>query len=391
MKKAMFRNLFFAFSFIFLFACSEEALGEEETNLSAENSAFITSLGNGWNLGNTFDACSYTDRENKGNSTETSWGMPETTKEMIEAIAAQGFKTIRIPVSWHNHISKQKNRDYTIDSSWLKRVKTVVDWSLGAGLHVILNIHHDNLTEAQMNSCYGFCVSQNPNVKVLSKNYLSSVWAQVAKEFKNYDERLIFEVLNEPRCVGTPYEWYGQGKNISDANKVICDYEKACLEAIRAAGGKNATRYVMIPTYAANPDLTEGWAMPEDSASGRLIVSVHAYTPYEFCMNEDSEKAFTKNVEGSVSWLFTSLTEKFTSKGYPVIIGEMSASDKGNLEDRIKWMDSYTAKAKSAHIPVILWDNMVTYPSGEKGERHGYFNRRNLTWFYPELVEFAKK
>ena len=183
---------------------------------------------------------------------------------------------------------------------------------------------------------------------------------------------------------------YGQGKNISDANKTICEYEKVCLQAIRAAGGKNASRYIMIPTYAANPDLTDNWSLPDDSA-GRLIVSVHAYTPYEFCMNEDGEKTFTKNYEGAVSRLFDSLWNKFTSKGMAVVIGEMSASDKGNLDERVKWTNSYVSKARSAKIPVILWDNMVTYPSGEKGERHGYFNRRDLTWFYPELVEFAKE
>ena len=393
MKKAMFRNFFLVLSFSLLFACSEAAMGESgeaESVILPSTAEFISSLGSGWNLGNTFDACSYSDRENKGNSTETSWGMPVTTKEMIQAVRAQGFKTIRIPVSWHNHIKSQKNKVYTVDSSWIKRVKTVVDWSLEAGLRVIINIHHDNLSEAQMNTCYGFCVSQNPNTKILSKNYLNSVWSQVAKEFKNYDERLIFEVLNEPRCVGTGYEWYGQGKNISDANKTICEYEKVCLQAIRAVGGKNASRYIMIPTYAANPDLTDNWSLPDDSA-GRLIVSVHAYTPYEFCMNEDGEKTFTKNYEGAVSRLFDSLWNKFTSKGMAVVIGEMSASDKGNLDERVKWTNSYVSKARSAKIPVILWDNMVTYPSGEKGERHGYFNRRDLTWFYPELVEFAKE
>ncbi|MBQ8013895.1 MAG: glycoside hydrolase family 5 protein [Treponema sp.] len=393
MKNAMFRNLFFALTFTFLFACSADAEVDpykSESTVSAEAAEFISSLGFGWNLGNTFDACSYSDRENKGNETETSWGMPVTTKEMIQAVRAQGFKTIRIPVSWHNHIKSQKNKVYTVDSSWIKRVKTVVDWSLEAGLRVIINIHHDNLSEAQMNTCYGFCVTQNPNMKVLSKNYLNSVWSQVAKEFKNYDECLIFEVLNEPRCVGTGYEWYGQGKNISDANKTICEYEKVCLQAIRAAGGKNESRYVMIPTYAANPDLTDNWSLPPDSA-GRLIVSVHAYTPYEFCMNEDGEKIFTKNHEANLAWLFQSLSEKFLSKGLAVIIGEMSASDKGNLGERIKWTDSYVSKAKSAGIPLVLWDNMVTYPAGQKGERHGYFNRKNLTWFYPELVEFAKE
>lgn len=383
-KGIKFLRLFFLI--LFLAAC--EAQSEEKDGETMHIS--LAEFGAGWNLGNTLDAKSDGSKENLGLSTETSWGMPETTQAMIQAVAAQGFKTIRIPVSWHNHIKSQKNKTYTIDSAWMKRVKTLVDWSLQAGLRVIINIHHDNLTESQMSSTYGFCVSQNPNLKIISKNYLNSVWSQVAKEFKNYDERLVFEVLNEPRCIGTAYEWYGQGKVISDANKIIVDYEKVCLDAIRAAGGNNETRFVMIPPYAANPDLTDGWTMPADSVDGRLIVSVHAYTPYEFCMNEDSNSSYTSNVQGAVEWLFKSLKEKFSSE-YPVIVGEASASDKGNLADRLKWTEFYFSSAKAAGMPVIIWDNMVVYPNGEKGERHGYFNRSDLSWFYPELTDAMVK
>ena len=106
-------------------------------------SAF-TSWGNGWNLGNTLDAKSDGDKANKGLSTETSWGMPKTTKAMIDAVAAKGFKTIRVPVSWHNHIV---DANYTIDTKWLERVKEIVDWSLESGMNVIINIHHDNMTD----------------------------------------------------------------------------------------------------------------------------------------------------------------------------------------------------------------------------------------------------
>lgn len=386
MKNAIFRNLFLTLAFTFFFVCGVSAEGK----ISAETAEFISSLGEGWNLGNTFDASSYRNRDNLGNDSETKWGMPLTTKEMIQAIRAQGFKTIRIPVSWHNHIISQKNEVYTVDTLWLKRIRTVVDWSLGAGLFVIINLHHDNLSEAQMKHCYGYCVTSNSDIKVRSKAYLNSVWSQVADEFKDYDEKLIFEVLNEPRCVGTSYEWRGEGKEISDANKIICEYEKVCLKAIRGAGGKNADRYVMIPSYAAKHDLTDSWSLPDDSA-GRLIVSVHAYTPYEFCMKDDGGKNFIRKHERSISKLFESLKNNYISKGMPVIISETGASDKANLEERIKWTNSYISQAKEANIPVILWDNMVTYPNGGSGERYGYFNRKNLTWFYPELVEFAKE
>ena len=109
--------------------------------------------GNGWNLGNTLDAKTDGSKNNLGLSTETSWGMPKTTQAMINAIAEKGFKTIRVPVSWHNHITDQ---NYTIDQKWLARVKEIVDWYIEAGMNVIINIHNDNMTESQMKNNYGF-------------------------------------------------------------------------------------------------------------------------------------------------------------------------------------------------------------------------------------------
>lgn len=341
-------------------------------------SAF-TSWGNGWNLGNTLDAKSDGDKANKGLSTETSWGMPNTTKAMIDAVAAKGFKTIRVPVSWHNHIV---DTNYTIDTKWLERVKEIVDWSLESGMNVIINIHHDNMTEAQMSSNYGFCVPEKSTaLKELSLAYIKTVWTQVAAYFKDYGNKLVFEVLNEPRAVGKSYEWYAPSgdANITAANKIIVEYEKAALDIIRASGGNNATRYVMIPTYAANPDLTYGWKMPEGE---NLIVSVHAYTPYEFTMN--NKNSYDSSVEGDINWLF----QNVKNFKLPVIIGEMSASDKNNTADRLNWFKYYSAKAKENNVPIILWDNMVVYPNGtDKAERHGYFNRNKLSWWHEEMVD----
>lgn len=342
----------------------------------------FTSWGNGWNLGNTLDAKTDGSKNNLGLSTEKSWGMPETTQAMIKAVADKGFKTIRVPVSWHNHIV---DSNYTIDTKWLERVKTIVDWSLESGMNVIINIHHDNLTEAQMKSNYGFCVPENSAaLKEQSLAYIKAVWTQVAAYFKDYGNRLVFEVLNEPRAVEKSYEWYAQeaspdGAKVKAANKIIVEYEQAALDIIRTSGGNNATRYVMIPMYAANPDLNYGWKMPEGE---NLIVSAHAYTPYEFTMNNKDN--FDSSVEADINWLFQNL-KKFNM---PVIIGEMSASDKNNSADRKKWFEYYCAQAKANEVPAILWDNMVVYPSGDnKAERHGYLNRNKLSWWHEEMVD----
>ena len=331
--------------------------------------------GNGWNLGNTLDAKTDGSKNNLGLSTETSWGMPKTTQAMINAIAEKGFKTIRVPVSWHNHITDQ---NYTIDQKWLARVKEIVDWSIEAGMNVIINIHHDNLTEDQMKNNYGFCVPENnDSLKEQSLAYIKAIWTQVSDYFKDYDEKLIFEVLNEPRAVGKSYEWYapdGDSK-VTAANKIIMEYEKAALDIIRTSGGNNATRYVMIPPYVASPSMMGCWSLPDGD---NLIISIHAYTPYEFTMNNDNKftSAHKDNIE---NWLFGTLKRL----GKTVIIGETSASDKNNYEERLKWAKCFYAQGKAANMSIILWDNMVVYPNGnDKAERHGYFNRNKLTWWY---------
>lgn len=364
-----------------LTACSSS----DDTSTAVQNGI---GLSNGWNLGNTLDACSYGNKNNLGLDTENSWGMPTTTQKMIQEVAAKGFKSIRVPVSWHNHIT---DASYKIDSTWMNRVKTIVDWSLNAGLRVIINIHHDNLKESEMNTTYGFCVPTNANssLKTQSIAYITAIWTQVSEAFASYDERLVFELLNEPRCRGTSYEWNG-GSYLATANKIICEYEQMCLNVIRASGGNNAVRYVMVAPYAASPGATNGWSMPTDATAGRLIVSMHAYTPYSFAMSDDTVKTFTQT--GDIDYLFNNQLNTWVKKGYPVVVGEMSATDKANTSERLKWFQYYCGKAKENSIPVILWDNMtMAKESGgqgdiKSGECHGYFNRNTLSWYFPTLV-----
>ncbi len=350
---------------------------------------FAAAMKCGWNLGNTFDANSTGDRNNQGLSTETSWGMPETTQAMINAVAAKGIKTIRIPVSWHNHIVEGTN--FTIDSAWLARVKTVVDWALARDMFVIINIHHDNLTSSQMGSTYGFTVNTNSTEQAASMKYITKVWEQVASYFRNYDYRLVFELLNEPRDMDTTNNGFGSSDaEVSVRNPIIKAYEQSALNAVRSSGGKNANRFVMVPYYAASPWRSQGWSLPSDSANDKLLVSTHAYDPYAFAMGDMSVTQFTSSTANELTNLFSNcINSKWVSKGVGVVMGEGSCTDKNNLSDRMKWFEDYVSKAKSVSCPLILWDNMTTISTGgtDVAERHGYFNRRNLSWYFPTLVE----
>lgn len=348
---------------------------------------FASAMQCGWNLGNTFDSAEYDNKTNKGSGYETAWGMPITTKKMINTVAAKGFKTIRIPISWHNHISDGEN--LTIDPEWLSRVKTVVDWARDNKMFVIINIHHDNLTSSQMSTTYGFSVNTDSAQQAASKKYIEKIWTQVANYFKDYDNHLIFELLNEPRNIDGPNNGFGDQSNLSTLNALIAEYDQVALNAIRSTGGNNANRFVMAPYYAASPWKKDGWKVPSDSASDKILIAVHAYDPYSFAMGDMSDTDFAEGKEGNdLKSLFDMLKSTWVSKGYGVVMGEASATDKNNLDDRLAWFKSYISKAKAINCPVILWDNMQTASTGQKdvAERHGYLNRNDCTWYFPTLV-----
>jgi len=348
----------------------------------------------GWNLGNALDASSCDDwAYNEGLKLEYCW-LPHkqaASRDLIRTVSAAGFKTLRLPVSWHNHMDRNT---YQIDSAWMNRVKEIVDWALAEDMYVILNIHHDNLTDSQIWSNPGFCLSTDSSIQSRSKDYIGKVWEQIAATFKDYDNRLVFEVLNEPRCIGTDWEWGFWGSNewrASTYNEIITAYEQVGLNKIRASGGNNASRYVMIPGYAASPSYLSTFSFPTDSASDKLLLSAHAYSPNDFALegwrtDYDSDKSY---IESTIDGVFSGLVSNYVNKGIGVVMGEASASDKNNTSSRVKWAQYYFGKAKASGIPVVLWDNETTTLEGASsgGENHGYFNRVTCAQYFPSIIE----
>lgn len=347
----------------------------------------VLDMQNGWNLGNTMDAIG-----SGGLNSETSWSQPKTTKAMIEGLAASGIKTIRIPTSWAKHIV---DKNYTIDPEWMARVKEIVDWAIGADMYVILNTHHDNWDSPEaMNGIKGYY----PNTENLeeSKRFIENVWAQISLAFNNgYDEKLIFETMNEPRLRGTANEWWND-KNSSeyyDASDCLNELNQLALNTIRKSGGNNKKRFVMIPALCASVDsaLTDEFKMPDDLAEfgedPHLILSVHMYSPYDFAMGTPGGKAFTNRHKIELASTFNKLEDKMVRYGYPVVIGEYGATNKGNLEDRIAWFEYFNTTARSHGYTAVLWDNGQYDPNENEGERFGFYNRNNQSWYFPEILE----
>lgn len=348
-----------------------------------EGMRFVASLRLGLNLGNCFDAidCTWLSDEM---AYESAWCGAKVTPELIDAIRDAGFSTIRIPVSWHNHLSDPET--WSISEPWLSRVQEVVDLCLARGLYVIINIHHDNNTS--------FLYPSTPCLEQ-SIGYVTAIWRQLSERFAAYDEHLIFESCNEPRLVGHPCEWSLNAGNPDCQDAVACinQINQAFVDTVRAGEGCNPTRYLLCPGYDASAEgaLNSGFVLPTDPVQEndhRIILSVHAYTPYSFALDAGGTASWSSantgdrnNMTGFMDQLFL----RFTKLGQPVLISEFGARDKsGNIDARTDFAACYVAEARARGITCIWWDNNAFTGNGEL---FGLINRKTCETVYPSILQ----
>nr|5H4R_A Chain A, Beta-1,3-1,4-glucanase [Caldicellulosiruptor sp. F32] len=351
---------------------------------------FVKDMKIGWNLGNTFDAAFENPSFDDELLYETAWCGVKTTKQMIDTVKKAGFNTIRIPVSWHNHVT---GSNFTISKRWLDRVQQVVDYAMKNKMYVIINIHHDIMP--------GYYYPNSQHLQTSIK-YVKSIWTQVATRFKNYNDHLIFEAVNQPRLTGSRFEWWLDMNNpeCRDAVEAINKLNQVFVDTVRSTGGNNVSRYLMVPGYAAAPEyvLIDEFKIPKDSSKykNRIIISVHAYRPYNFALQAPNESGsvseWSVNSEESrrdIDYFMDKLYDKFVSKGIPVVIGEFGARDKnGNLQSRVEFAAYYVRAARARGITCCWWDNNAFYGNGEN---FGLLDRKTLKWVYPEIVSAMMK
>lgn len=324
----------------------------------------IEDMGAGWNLGNQLEAST------DAGQGETLWGNPVITPEALDAVKAAGFNTVRIPVSWLDMIGAAP--DYKINTAWLNRVQEVVDYAIENDMYVLLDVHNDGSI-----SVNGSWILTNAQDQATIKNKLGKVWGQIAKRFADYDEHLIFEAMNEIGAESSSSE-----EEIRGAISKIEEYNQVFVNAVRQAGGNNDKRWLMVPGWLTNIDYTAGdygFEMPTDtylsssvpSGEKRMIVSVHYYTPWEFCGEEDGNiTQWGDDAENTLTWAnesymnsqFKKMYDGFITKGYPVVIGEYGVVDKSqhdaaNLESRAYYMASVCKYAKQYNLVPVYWDN----------------------------------
>lgn len=370
---------------------SVQAAKKDTTSFEDLNqSQIVEAMGPGWNLGNQLE--SVTDNVPE----ETNWGNPVITEKLIQSVKAAGFKSIRIPVSYFAKIDDDK--DYTIDSKWLDRVQEVVDYCIKNDLYAVISIHGDgyNTIDGSWLLCNG------KNQTEIKKKY-KKVWKQIAERFKNYDEHLLFESMNEEfdGSYSEPNKEYYQ--NINDYNQIFVD-------TVRKTGDNNTKRWLIIPGWNTNIDYTAGdygFKLPTDQyrdksidkEEQRIMISVHYYSPWDFCGGEngvitqwgneadDPSKTSTTCDETYMKNQLNLMKTTFADKGYPVFIGEYGSIGKTSYDSENEYYRAYFARKlcqlsrKNGCIP-MYWDNGYNGVHG-----FGLFDRTTCEVTQPVIID----
>lgn len=302
-----------AMAFVLLLPSVGCGKGQMRKDLDAMTAAH--EMGVGINLGNTFEAFwadendhtagASTIGENTPQNYETCWGAVVTTDECIDGIAAAGFSTLRVPVYWGNMMAD--DGAYQISADYIARVQEVVDKALADGLYVVINIHHYD----------EFLIKHHPQDEVLAA--VGTVWNQIAEQFRNYPDHLVFEGFNE--ALGTPQD--GTELTEDETYDYVNRMNQTFVDTVRATGGNNAARILIASGYWTNIDLTtdEKFCMPEDTVPDKLMVSVHYIDNSFYWMNQIGGERWEQYSTDQCNLL----KARFTDNGIPVFVGECTS------------------------------------------------------------------
>ena len=321
-------------------------------------------MGNGINLGNTLEACDNNVgiKTNTPLSYETHWGQPKTTQAMIDGMKAAGFDTIRIPVAWMTNATHLYEGDYTIDADYMDRVEEVVRYARKAGMYVIINDHWDG-------GWYGMFGSESAETRALAMEAYKGMWQQIAERFRDYSDYLIFESANEELggrfdensplyCSDSVVTYLTDDERYALTNEI----NQTFVDVVRATGGNNATRFLLIAGYSTDIDQTcdDRFQMPKDTVDSKLMVSVHYYDPWSYCGASSAVSATKWGKVSDYEYMDQQLAKmtKFTEAGYGVVIGEYGAlpcSD-GLKDNTLAYHTAFLDACTKYNLTNCLWD-----------------------------------
>ncbi|MDG4830075.1 cellulase family glycosylhydrolase [Solwaraspora sp. WMMD1047] len=320
--------------------------------------AAVAAMQPGWNLGNSFDAVG---------ADETAWGNPVVTQALIRNVKAQGFKSIRIPVTWSNHHGPAPT--YTIDAAWLNRVKEVVNWALAEDLYVMVNLHHDSWQ----------WINTMPTDRTTVLARYNALWTQLAAAFRDASPKLTLESVNEPQFTGSS----GDAQNAQLLHELNTSFHRI----VRASGGGNATRLLVLPTLHTSSEqarINELVTTLDQLDDPNLIATVHFYGYWPFSVNVAGGTRFDATTQQDLTDSFDRVHNAFVARGIPVIIGEygLLGFDRhtGTIQqgEKLKFFEFLGHYARSRQLTTQLWDN---------GQHLG---RTSFQWSDPELIAQIK-
>ncbi|MBQ9410055.1 MAG: cellulase family glycosylhydrolase [Bacteroidales bacterium] len=367
----------------------------EEPELPSNDAvAMAKKIGFGWNLGNQFEA--YDDKTLI--PSETAWTGVACTQATFDAVAAAGLTSVRIPITWLKLIGDAP--DYTLDADRLARVKEVVGYAHNAGLLTIINIHHDGAE-----SKFWLSVKKDADNEAILKE-INAVWTQLANAFKDEGDWLVFESFNEIN----DGEWGNSAEYKTDEGKkrqndILNGWNQKFVDAVRATGGNNATRWLGVAGYCASPEFTlnDGFVLPTDPAN-RIMVGVHEYTPYNFCQTaSDSQWGNTREIadwddtyeEDYMKGIFHDLYTKWVANNVPVYLGEFGCANHKEGEGRryqLYYLEYLAKCAQTYGLGGLIWDNGG---EGVGKEKYGIFNHGDGSYvdasFGPQIVAACLK
>lgn len=331
---------------------SEAGTAPDKQLTEMTTAEIVKDMGLGINLGNTMEACgNWINSDGGVKSYETAWGSPEITEDMIKGYANSGFGVLRIPVAWSNLMDD----DYSISPELMARVKQITQWTVDSGMYAIVNIHWDN----------GWWTRFPIEKDECMKKYIR-VWEQITEEFKDFSGKVMFESLNEEGGWESMWNRYSNQGDKEGSYGLLNEINQKFVDIVRASGGNNEARHLLIAGYCTDIDLTcdELFKMPNDPKN-RCAVSVHYYTPATFCLlKEDADWGKLKTTWGSnrdVKELVKNMDkmkETFVDKGIPVIIGEFSVCEKQvkEVESVHLYLTSVIKEATQRQMCPVLWD-----------------------------------
>ncbi len=328
----------------------------------------VKNMRTGWNLGNTLDSHGAWIKQSAAGAPsnyETAWGNPVTTNELIATVKEAGFGAVRVPVTYAQHLDAEGN----IDSAWLDRIEEIIGYVLNNDMYCLINVHHDTGAEGWMHA------TKTGYDETAAK--FKKIWEQVSARFIGYGDKLLFEGYNE--ILDENNEWNTPKQEAYDAANSL---NQLFVDTVRASGGNNAVRNIIVTTYAGahNAAVLKGFVLPTDSAENHIIAEVHSYAPWKFTSTTATwtvmTDKWTNQLASEIAQTYKSISERFSADGVPVIVGEYGSEDKNNTEDRAKWAKCVVAQAAKYGIVCFYWDT----------GSFGLLDRKNMTWLYPEIL-----